>query len=536
MNKFAYLCGAAALALSAPAAQAQVLTVCLEGAPETFNPELTSNGTTAYVLGQIYDGLVSVERGGSEIEPALAESWEVSEDGLTYTFALRRDVAWQSNDSFTPSRPFNADDVVFTFHRMMDSEDPFYEVSGGNYPTFNAKLADNLASVEKVDDYTVAFTLTKPMAAFIGTMAHGSLGMTSAEYAQAMMDAGTPEQLDLAPIGTGPFQLQAYQTDAMVRLLPFAGTWGAEMGDDLRTPMVDAVVMAISGDATVRLQRALAGECLIGLYPNLADKETIEASDAVEAVQTPVPSTGMLHFNFAEEPFQDQRVRQALAQAIDMENFVEVIYSGMGHLTGAVVPPALWGTASEIGPWDYDPEEAKRLLAEAGYEDGFETEVWAIPVSRPYMPNGRRAAEIVQADWAEVGVDVSIVTYEWAEYIQRARAGEAKVGMFGGIYDFPDPSQIPNNYLTCQPDGSTAPSNIGDWCDDRFNEVMTEAGSITDQEERIALYHEAQQIVHDEVPVIVLGGADTITAVNTSVQGYVPAVFGSSRLSGVTVE
>ncbi|WMT86792.1 ABC transporter substrate-binding protein [Pelagibacterium sp. 26DY04] len=534
MNK-ALLLGALA-AFAALPAQAQVLTVCLEGSPEIFNPELSSNGTTIYALGQIYDGLVSVERGGSNIEPALAESWEVSEDGLTYTFTLRQDVAWQSNALFTPTRPMNADDVIFTFERMMNPEHPYYEVSGGNYVTFNAKLADILESVEKVDDYTVSFTLKEPLAAFIGTMAHGSLAITSAEYADAMMAAGTPEQLDLQPIGTGPFQLQAYQADAIVRLLPFAETWGAQIGDDNRTPMVDAVVMAISSDATVRLQRALAGECLIGLYPNLADRETIEQSGNLEAVRTPVASTGMLHFNFEDEKFQDQRVRQALAQAIDMENLVEVVYSGMGHVTGAVVPPALWGHAEDIAPWDYDPEAARALLEEAGFADGFTTQLWAVPVARPYMPNGRRAAEIIQADWAEIGVQAEIVTYEWAEYIERARNGEAEVGMFGGIYDFPDPSQIPNNYLSCDEEGVPAPSNIGRWCDDDFNTVMTEAGSITDQDERTGLYLEAQQIVHDQVPVVVLGGADQITAVNTSVKGYVPAIFGTSRLSGVTVE
>ena len=535
MNKLAYLCSVAALAM-APAAQAQVLTVCLEGAPETFNPELSSNGTTSYVLGQIYDGLVSVERGGSAIEPALAESWDISEDGMAYTFHLRQDVAWQSNDKFTPTRSMNADDVVFTFDRMMNPNHPYAQVSGGNYPTFNAKLADNLESVDKIDEYTVVFSLKAPLAPFIGTMAHSSIAITSAEYADTLMEAGTPEQLDLRPIGTGPFQLQVYQTDAIVRLLPFAETWGAVIGDDLRTPMVDAIVMAISADATVRLQRALAEECLIGLYPNLADKETIEASDTVDAIQTSVASTGMLHFNFNEEVFQNQMVRQALAQAIDMENLVEVVYSGMGHVTGAVVPPALWGHAEGIEPWEYDVDAAKALLAEAGYPDGFETEVWAVPVARPYMPNGRRAAEIIQADWAAIGVRANIVTYEWAEYIQRSRADEAKVGMFGGIYDFPDPSQIPNNYLTCTADGAIAPSNIGSWCNDDFNEVMVRAGSITDQDERTQLYLEAQQIVHDEVAVIVLGGADTITAVNRKVQGYVPAIFGTSRLSGVTVQ
>jgi dipeptide transport system substrate-binding protein len=532
--KKALLLGTIAALATLPA-QAQVLTVCLEGSPEVFNPELSSNGTTIYALGQIYDGLVSVERGGSNIEPALAESWDVSEDGLTYTFTLRQDVTWQSNAQFTPTRTMNADDVIFTFHRMMDVEHPYYEVSGGNYITFNAKLADSLESVEKIDD-TVAFTLKAPLAAFIGTMAHGSLAITSAEYADAMMEAGTPEQIDLQPIGTGPFQLQAYQPDAMVRLLPFEQTWGAQIGDENRTPLVEAVVMAISSDATVRLQRALAGECLIGLYPNLADLDAIEQSDILIAEQAPVASTGFLHFNLEDEKFEDQRVRQALAQAIDMENLVEVVYSGMGHVTGSVVPPAIWGHADDIGAWEYDPEAAKALLAEAGYADGFSTQLWALPVARPYMPNGRRAAEIIQADWAEIGIQAEIVTYEWAEYIDRARNGEAEVAMFGGIYDFPDPSQIPNNYLTCDSSGAPAPSNIGRWCNDEFNTVMTEAGAITDQDERIALYHEAQQIVHDEVPVVVLGGADQITAINKSVNGYVSAIFGTSRLSGVTVE
>ena len=535
MTKFKCLCAIVALT-TAPAVHAGVLTVCIEGSPEIFNPELTSNGTTSYVLGQIYDGLVSVERGGSEIEPALAESWAVSDDGMTYTFTLRRDVAWQSNGKFTPSRALNADDVVFTFERMMNADHPYATVSGGNYPTFFAKLADNLEKVEKVDDHTVAFKLNRPLAAFLGTMAHGSIGITSAEYADTMMNAGTAEEFDLIPIGTGPFQFQAYQTDAVVRLLPFADTWGAKLGDPDRTPMVDGVVMAISTDASVRLQRALAEECMIGLYPNLADKATIEAAANVDAVQTPVASTGMLHFNFRDEKFKDQRVRQALAQAVDMDNLVEVVYNGMGQATGAVVPPALWGHAADIAPWGYDPEAAKKLLAEAGFADGFETQVWAIPVSRPYMPHGRRAAEIIQADWAAIGVNAEIISYEWGEYIERARAGEAQVGMFGGIYDFPDPSQIPNNYLSCNAEGTPAPSNIGAWCNDEFNALMNEAGSITDQAERTALYHEAQQIVHDEAPVIVLGGADTITIVNKKVQGYVPAIFGSSRLSGVTVE
>ena len=531
------LLGLSILALMAAApANAAMLSVCIEGSPEVFNPQLTSNGTTSYVLGQIYDGLVSVKAGSSEIEPALAESWTVSDDARTYTFKLRQGVKWQSNDKFTPTREFNADDVMFTFERMMKPDHPYAKVNGGNFITFSTKLADALESVNKIDDYTVAFTLKNPLAPFIGIMAHQSLAITSAEYADALSKAGTPELIDRQPIGTGPFQLQAYQQDAVVRLAPFKDTWGAVINNPARTPMVDGVVMAISADASVRLQRAMAGECQIALYPNLADRQMIEKSDTLDLVQTPVASTGFITFNFREDKFKDKRVREALAHAINIKPLVDLVYDGMGTATGAVIPPSLWGYDKDVGPYSYDPELSKKLLAEAGLPDGFSTQLWAVPVSRPYMPNGRRAAEMIQADWAKIGVKAEVVSYEWGEYITRARNGEAEVGMFGGIYDFPDPSQIPNNYFTCDSAGKPSPSNIGAWCDKEFIGLMNEAGTVTDQAKRIELYKKAQEEFHEEVPAVILGGADTITAVSKSVKGYVPAIFGTSRLSGVTVE
>ncbi|MGK6311571.1 ABC transporter substrate-binding protein [Neorhizobium sp. DT-125] len=524
-----------ALVAAAPA-NAAVLSVCIEGSPEVFNPQLTSNGTTSYVLGQIYDGLVSVKAGSSDIEPALAESWTVSDDARTYTFKLRQGVKWQSNDKFTPTREFNADDVMFTFERMMKPEHPYAKVNGGNFITFNTKLADALESVKKIDDYTVAFTLKNPLAPFIGIMAHQSLAITSAEYADALSKAGTPELIDRQPIGTGPFELQAYQQDAVVRLVPFKDTWGAAINNPARTPMLDGVVMAISADASVRLQRAMAGECQIALYPNLADRAMIEKSETLNLVQTPVASTGFITFNFREDKFKDKRVREALAHAINIKPLVDLVYDGMGTVTGAVIPPSLWGYDKDVGAYSYDPELSKKLLAEAGLPDGFSTQLWAVPVSRPYMPNGRRAAEMIQADWAKIGVKAEVVSYEWGEYITRARNGEAEVGMFGGIYDFPDPSQIPNNYFTCDSAGKPSPSNIGAWCDKEFIGLMNEAGAVTDRASRIELYKKAQEEFHAEVPAVILGGADTITAVAKSVKGYVPAIFGTSRLSGVTVE
>ncbi|WP_105432059.1 MULTISPECIES: ABC transporter substrate-binding protein [Neorhizobium] len=522
--------------LAATPVNAAVLSVCIEGSPEVFNPQLTSNGTTSYVLGQIYDGLVSVKAGSSEIEPALAESWTVSDDAKTYIFKLRHGVKWQPNSLFTPTREFNADDVMFTFERMMKKDHPYAKVGGGTFITFNTKLADALEGIRKIDDYTVAFTLKSPLAPFIGIMAHQSLAITSGEYADALSKAGKPELIDQEPIGTGPFQLQAYQQDAVVRLIPFKDTWGAAIKNPARTPMVDGVVMAISADASVRLQRAVAGECQIALYPNLADRAMIEKSANLNLVQTPVASVGFITFNFRDDKFKDKRVREALAHAINIKPLVDLIYDGMGTVTGAIIPPSLWGHDKDVGAYSYDPALAKKLLAEAGFPNGLSTQLWAVPVSRPYMPNGRRAAEMIQEDWSKIGVKAEVVSYEWGEYITRARKGEAQVGMFGGIYDFPDPSQIPNNYFTCDSAGKPSPSNIGAWCDKEFSALMNDAGTITDQAKRIEIYKEAQEEFHAEVPAVILGGADTITAVAKGVKGYAPAIFGTSRLSGVTVE
>jgi len=516
--------------------QADTLSVCVEGSPDIFNPQLTSSGTTSNVLGNIYDTLVAVKANSSEIEPSLATGWRISDDGRRYIFTLREGVKWQANADFTPSRDFNADDVVFTFERMMNPDHPYNKVSGGYYITFSTKLADLLVSVEKVDEYQVAFTLKEPLSPFIGIMAHQSLAITSAEYADIMMQAGRPQDFDMQPIGTGPFALQSYAQDAMVRLEPFKQSWGALIGDDSRTALVDSLVMAITPDAPVRLQRALAGECQIALYPNLADRERIEQSDKIELWRSPVASSGFIDFNFRDEKFQDKRVRQALAMAINVPALVEVVYSGMGVVTGAVIPPVLWGHDETIAPHSYDPEAARKLLAEAGYGQGFDTQLWAIPVYRPYMPNGRRAAEMIQADWAKIGVRAEIISFEWGEYIRRARDGEAAVPMFGGIWDFPDPSQIPNNYFICDSQGRPSPSNVGGWCDAEFIALMNEAGRITDIEKRTELYKKAQQRFHEEVPAVILGSADMLTVVAKNVKGFAPAIFGSSRFSGVTLE
>jgi len=185
MNKM--LAAAAGLALSAIAvgAQGKTLVFCSEGSPEGFNPQLFTAGTTFDASSrQVYDGLVQFERGTTNIMPGLAESWSVSDDGLVYTFNLRKGVKFHSNEGFTPTRDFNADDVIFSFERQWKPDNPYHKVSGGTYEYFNGmSMPDLLKEIERVDDYTVRFHLNRPEAPFIA-----NLGMDFA----SILSASTP--------------------------------------------------------------------------------------------------------------------------------------------------------------------------------------------------------------------------------------------------------------------------------------------------------------------------------------------------------
>ncbi|MEL6965564.1 MAG: ABC transporter substrate-binding protein, partial [Pseudomonadota bacterium] len=245
---------ATAFSLCASAASAQSLVYCSEGSPEGFDPALYTAGTTFDASSHpLYNRLVEFKVGTTEVIPGLAESWEVSEDGKTVTFSLRQGVTFHSNENFTPTRDFNADDVIFTFNRQKDDGHPYNEVSGGTWEYFDGmSMPDLIESIEKVDDYTVVFNLTRPEAPFIANMAMDFASIVSKEYADVMMEAGTPEMVNQAPIGTGPFTFQAYQKDAVIRYLRHNDYWGDKA-------KVEALIFAITPDASVRYQKVQAG-------------------------------------------------------------------------------------------------------------------------------------------------------------------------------------------------------------------------------------------------------------------------------------
>ena len=521
-----------ALALSAvgtvTAAPAKTLVYCSEGSPENFYPGINTTGTSFDVNGQIYNHVVDFERGGTKVIPSLAERWTVSKDELEYTFHLRKGVKWHSNKNFTPTRDFNADDFIFSIERQWKENDPYFKVTSSNHTYFNDMgMPKLLKSVDKVDEYTVKITLNQPEAPFLSNLAMEYAGIQSKEYAIAMLKAGTPEKLDQEPIGTGPFQMVQYQKDAIVRYKAFPAYWAGKA-------KIDNLIFAITPDASVRWAKLQKGECHVMPYPNPADLDIIRKDPNITVLEQPGLNVGYLAYNTTKKPFDDVRVRKALNMAIDKKAIITSVYLGTGIAAINPIPPGQWSYNKAIKDDAFDPAAAKKLLAAAGYPNGFSTDLWAMPVQRPYNPNAKRIAELMQADLAKIGVKAEIKSFEWGEYRKRMQNGEHQMGMLGWTGDNGDPDNF-LNLLGCEA-AKPGGGNNAKWCHQPFEDLLQKAKRVTNPAERTKLYEKAQVVFKEQAPWFTIAHAVQIKPIRKEVIDFKLSPFGRHIFYGVDMK
>lgn len=519
---------AVSLATSAMAAN-KTFVYCSEASPEGFNPSFYTSGTSFDASSRtMFNRLVEFERGGTNIVPGLAESWDVSADGKTVTFNLRKGVKFHARKDFTPSRNFNADDVIFSMNRQKNEDHPYHEVGGHDYSYFGyMDMANIIDSIEKVNDYKVVFHLTVADATFMANMAMDFASIMSAEHADAMMDAGTPEQFDKTPIGTGPFILAQYKKDSVIRYVAHNAYWEGKS-------KLDRLVFSITPDASVRYAKLKKGECHHMPYPNPADVAAMKSDSDINVLQSNGLNVGYLAFNTQKPPFDNVLVRQALNIATDKNAILDAVYQGAGEVAKNPIPPTMWSYNDNVVDYDYNTEMAKELLAEAGFPDGFETDIWAMPVQRPYNPNAQRMAELIQADWAKVGVKANIVSYEWGEYLDRSKKGEHETMMLGWTGDNGDPDNFMYVLLGC-PAAETG-GNRAFWCNQEFNGLLEQAKTSSDIATRTALYEEAQVIFKEEAPWITLAHSVVFEPMSKDVTGYKMSPFGGHDFYAVDIK
>jgi dipeptide transport system substrate-binding protein len=517
------LLAAFALALTPSAALAKTLVFCSEGNPETLSPALTTTTTGMNATRPVFNNLVEFVPGTTQLTPALAESWTISDDGRDYTFRLREGVKFHANRQFTPTRDLNADDVVFSLTRQLQ---PKSAEAAASFVYFgDMGMSGLLEAVERLDDRTVRIRLTRPEAPFLADLAMPFAAVLSAEYAEVLERAGTPDLIDTQPIGTGPFSFVSYTRDVAVRFRRFADYWRAPQA-------IDTLIFSITPNPTVRLIKLKAGECQVMAFPSPEDEADISASPSLNLLRQEGLNIGYMSLNTQKPPFNDARVRRAINMAVDRAAIIQSVYAGSGTAARNPIPPTLWSYDNSDDDVPYDPEAARRLLSEAGYPDGFETDLWYMPVSRPYIPDGRRLAEMIEADLARIGVRVELVTDEWSVYRAKLQAGEPHMALFGWTGDNGDPDNFLHVLLGCLA-AREGGSNVARWCDPDYERLVNAAKLTADQTARETLYRQAQAVFRRELPWVPIAHSVVFMAARRNVTGFVIDPLGRHLFEGV---
>ncbi|WP_243299428.1 ABC transporter substrate-binding protein [Bacillus litorisediminis] len=472
-----------------------------------LDPAIATDGESFKVTKNIYETLVEFGPQDTEIYPGLATEWTTSEDGLTYTLKLREGV------KFHDGTDFNADAVVYNFERWKaGSKEQFYY--------YNSQFGGIIDTVTAVDPYTVEFKLTRPLAPFLKNLAMSPFAIASPTAIEEYGDKFTEN-----PVGTGPYIFQEWKRNDRITIVKNENYWDPEF------PKLETIIFRSIPDNSARLNALMSGEVDLIDGVNYSDMPQIEANPDLQVFNRPSMNVAYLGLTATREPFNNKLVRQAINHAIDKQAIIDAFFEGAAQPAVNPMPPVIAGYNDEIQGYEYDPEKAKQLLEEAGYPDGFEMELWAMPVPRPYMPNGQKVAEAIQANLADVGIKATIVTYEWGVYLEKARLGEADAFLLGWTGDNGDADNF--LYVLLDKD-SIGSNNYTYYSNDQLHEILIQAQSETDPATREALYKQAQEIIHEDAPWVPLVHSQPALAGKKGIENFLPHPTGSDVLAGVT--
>ena len=463
----------------------------------------------------IFDRLVDVEvdaDGNSKIVPSLAENWDISDDGLEYTFHLRQGVKFHNGNDFT------AEDVAYTFHRMLTVEggvntEFIDQIKGAD--ELLAGETDTLEGVEVVDDYTIKVTLKEPFAGFLASISSPGVSIYDSEATEA---AGDQFGMDPAvTVGTGPFEFSSWSFNNQLVLTRNEDYWKGASG-------LPGVVIKIIPDTETQSMMFESGELDIldlDYAADSADRFTETYPDQI--VQG--PRVGIVYFtmNFNKEPFQDVRVRKAVQMSIDRQAILDALYGGRGQVEQGIFPHGLIGFNPDQEEIKYDPEAAKALLAEAGYADGFDMEIAADSSASDTMT---MALEIVSDQLAEVGIRAEIKNYDESTWLETRKSGELGSFMSTWSADYNDPDNFIYTFF-----GNEEKTRIRsiNYPDTEVMERVAKARTLVNEDERLAEYKALEEkLIHEDAAWVPMFSRLHLFAVSKRVQGFAPLWSGLS--------
>jgi peptide/nickel transport system substrate-binding protein len=497
----------------------------------TLDPQATSSGEDAKVIQQMYDQVIHFEPGKTTLTSGLAKEFELS--GTTVSLTLREGVKFHNGEEFTSA------DFKATYRRFLDEN---YEnfVGGDTRSYYGPYLLGGVEKVNTPDDYTVEIDLAAKNAPMLRNLAVFAFAIIS----KTAIESG--DSLSQNPVGTGAFQFDNWnQSDGQIRLTRNGGYWG-------ETAQVSEVVFVEIVENSSRASSLNAGEVDVidGLNPQAS--QTVNNSGEAELVTTPGINIGYFAMNMARrEEFRSQKVRQAFNYAIDTETLVNNIYSGQAVTANQPVPENMAGYNDSLDDYGHDPEQARTLLEEAGYGDGFEIEIATFRNPRTYNPSPGSAAQTVKANLENVGITCSINTQEFNAFIEYTNSGKHDVCFLGWMTDNADPDNFFNALLTAGPAVEDLPDdkdwisfdtegfntlNVAAWSHKEYNRLIKEGKQTYDANKRVSKYKQASKIAHDEAPWVFLDHAKELRGVHNRVSGFTIAPISGPFLNLVSVE
>jgi peptide/nickel transport system substrate-binding protein len=476
-------------------AMAQTLTVAQGADPVTLDPHGQNDQPSARVRAQIFETLVS--HGYSlEIVPGLAKSWEQI-DEVTWEFKLQENVKFHNGD------PFTAADVKYSFERIK------------TLPSPAAFLVEVVEAVEVVDDYTVRMKLEYPFAPILAHLAHPSNAIVNQ---RSVEEAGDNFGSQVA-IGTGPFMFKEWVSGSHVELVRNPNYWA-------EPAKVERLIIRGIPENTVRAIELETGGADIVYNIDPTDELRLTGAPGIKLDKYQTLSTSYVGFNVQQAPFDNLLVRQAINYALDVEAVAEFIYTGQAAQISGPLPPLVWGSRTDLAGYEYNPEKAKELLAQAGYPNGFKTTIWTND-----NPLRMQIAEMFQANLAEVGVDVEVQIIPWATYLADTAAGKHDMFILGWVTVTADPDY--GLYALFHSSQFGDAGNRSFYANERVDELLDLGRREADPDKRLAIYAEAQELIVEEAPWAFLIATSEVNGMQENVEGFVPHPAGHHRLSTV---
>ena len=523
------------------------LIYCTHASGFSFNPQTSDAGTSMNVVTeQIYNKLFEISNTAIPT-PILAQSYSISPDGKIITIYLRKGIKFHHTDWFKPTRDFNADDVVFSLNRVLgyetylptleqsavDYKNPQYRIfheqaKKVRFPYFESiKLNQKIESVKALNPHTVQITLFKPDASILSHLASQYAIIFSQEYAVQLNADDNLVQLDLLPVGTGPYKVKNYFRNQYVRLEKNEDYWKKDA-------KIKNIIIDLSTDRIGRLVKFFNGECQIASYPEVSQLGLLKENDKRYYVKS---AEGMnlayLAFNFQNAVIQDEQIRRAIAQAINRQRIIKTIYHNTATVANNIIPNISWASSVNTPDFAYDfnPSEAKKVLQ----DKQLHLNMWVLNEEQVYNPAPLKTAELIKEDLNNVGVNVTIRSVTRTFLIDQLNKKSENYDMIltGWLAGNLDPDSFMRPILSCN--AASEMTNLSNWCDEDFDQLMDKALDSPNLWERAHVYNQAQELILSKLPIIPLANMKRVLVVNSRVRHIEMNPFGSLNFSTLSL-